>query len=265
VKAVALFGRSQQELGAIGEQSAGDVAVVLTRGGAAKPYAHTDPNEDAALAARGARGSLVAVADGHWGARSAEIAVELLRDRFAADWLGGPDRSSDRWYQDVLHALAAINAAMLAEQTEDARSRTTLALALARESQRLLIAASVGDSHLFVVTPDAVREILPRSKKFAVLGHETCTVSQLERFTRFDVRPLDSIECLVGVTDGLSETGIGVEDAEVAVREAIDAARAKPLAERAASAARRIVDAALAAHAAHKAGDNVAAAVAWSS
>jgi serine/threonine protein phosphatase PrpC len=263
VKTVALFGRSQQELGAIGEQSAAEVAVALTRGGAPKPYAHTDPNEDAAFAARGERGALVAVADGHWGTRSAEIAVELLRDRFASDWLEGPDRSADRWYQDVLHALVAINDAMLAAQTEDARSRTTFALALARTHQHLLVATSIGDSHLFVATPDAVREVLPRPKQLAVLGHERCTVSQLERFTRFDVRPLDAIECLVAATDGLSEDGIGVEDPEATVRAAVDAVRRKPVRERAPGAARRIVEAALAAQTAQKAGDNVSAALAW--
>jgi hypothetical protein len=261
VRSVALFGRSLQELGEVGEQSDDGVGVALTRGGAAKPYAHTDPNEDAALAARGAHGVLVAVADGHWGTRSAEIAIETLRDRFVTDWLDGPDRSSDRWYQDVLHAIAAVNDAMLAAQTEDVRSRTTLALAFSREGERLLVAASIGDSHLFVATPDAVREMLPRSKKFGVLGHERCTVSQLERFTRFDVRPLDSIECLVGVTDGLSETGIGVEDPEAAVRAAVDAARVS--AAQRPGVARSIVDAAIAAHVANEAGDNVAAAVAW--
>jgi hypothetical protein len=265
VKSALLFGRTQQALGGVGEDAADGVAVALTRGGAAKPYAHTEPNEDAAFAARGAHGALVAVADGHWGVRSAEIAIEQLRDRFAADWLDGAARSADRWYQDVLHALASMNDAMLAAQTEDERSRTTFALALLRESERLLVAASVGDSHLFVATPDGVREILPRPKKFAVLGHERCSVSQLERFTRCDVRPLDAIEAAVAVTDGLSEQGIGVEDPEAAVRAAVEAARAAPPAERARSTARAIVDAAVAAHVEHRAGDNVAAAAAWRS
>jgi hypothetical protein len=264
MKPTLLFGRSQVTLGAIGEQAADGAAVALSRGGAAKPYAHTDPNEDAALAARGRRGALVAVADGHWGARAAEIAIEVLRDRYLADWLDGSDRTTDRWYQEALHALAAINDAILAEHSEDARSRTTLCFALARPREDLLVAASIGDSHLFTAGARDVREILPKPRKISVLGHEPVTPSQLERLARFDVRPLGEIEALVAVTDGLSEEGIGVEDPLAAVRDAVAVARAVPLAERAHVVVHAVVAAALAAHARHDAGDNVsAAAVGW--
>lgn len=261
MKTALLFGRSQLAFGEIGEQGFDAGAVALSRGGAPKPYAHTDPNEDAVLAARGERGALVAVADGHWGARAAEIAIEVLRDQFLGDWLDGPARSTDRWYQDALHALVALNDAILAEHSEESHSRTTFAVALARPLDKLLVATSIGDSHLFVVDDRDVREILPRPRKIGVLGHERVTASQLERLARFDLRPLDSIETLVAVTDGLSEEGIGVEDPTAAVREGLAVARPVPLADRAHLTAHAVVGTALAAHVRQNAGDNVSAAV----
>lgn len=262
MNAAILFGRSYAELGAVGEQVGHGVAAALSRGGAAKPYPHTDPNEDAVLAARGARGALVAVADGHWGARAAEIAIERVRDHHVADFVDGPERSSDRWYQEVLHLLLAANDAVLKAQTDEQRSRTTFALALARPAEKLLIATSVGDSHLFVASPAAVREILPRPRKLTVFGHETWSASQAERMARFDVCPLDDLDVLVAASDGLSEKGIGVADPLVTVTEIITTARSAN-GNRAASAARAIVDAALAAHVAQNAGDNISAGVAW--
>jgi serine/threonine protein phosphatase PrpC len=258
-----LFGRSQLEIGAIGEQSGDGFAVALSRGGANKPYAYTDPDEDAVLAARGARGALVAVADGHWGVRAAEIAIEVVRDAHLADFIDGPERSADRWYQVVLHLLVTANDAILKAQTDEMRARTTFSLALARPDEKLLVATSVGDSHLFVGTPAGVREILQKSRKISVLGHEKWTPSQAERRARFDVCPLDDVDVLVAASDGLSEAGIGVEDPLAAVSEAIAAARGAAPNARAALAARAIADTAVAAHAAKNAGDNVSAAVAW--
>jgi len=257
-----LFGRSQVELTAVGERSEEGVAVALSRGGAPKPYAHTDPNEDAVLAAFGARGALVAVADGHWGVRAAEIAIEVVRDH-AADLVEGPERSGDRWYQDVLHLLVAANDAILKAHTEEQRSRTTFALALARSAEKLLVATSIGDSHLFVATPDATSEILQRPRKITVLGHERWTPSQTERMARFDVRPLGAFDVLVAASDGLSEKGIGVTDPLAVVGGIVTAARGAARGERAQRVARDVVDAALAAHQANRAGDNASAAVAW--
>jgi len=263
LNAAFLFGRSQLEIGAVGEQTGEGIAAVLSRGGANKPYAHTEPNEDAVLAACGARGALVAIADGHWGARAAEIAIEVVRDAHLVDFVEGPERSADSWYQNVLHLLVAANDAILKAQSDEQRSRTTFALALARPAEKLLVATSVGDSHLFVGTPSALREILPRPRKFAALGHEEWTVSRAERAARFDVCPLEDVDVLVAVTDGISEKGIGVADPLAVVTETVVAARSVAPSARAAHAARAIVDVALAAHVANNAGDNVSAGVAW--
>lgn len=258
-----LVGRAHQGFGAVGERAEGNAGVALSRGGAAKPYAHTDPNEDAVLAASGAKGFLVAAADGHWGVRASEAAIERLHDAFVADWIDGPARAPDRWYQDALHLLMALNEAVFATHHADEEPRTTFAIALVRPEEELLVAASIGDTHLFVATRDAVREILPKPRKFSVLGQQRWSASKFEQVARFDVHPTRDVEALIAATDGLSEDGIGVADPEAAVRAAIDAARALPLAERAGAAARAVVDVALIAHVAHHAGDNIGAAVAW--
>jgi serine/threonine protein phosphatase PrpC len=263
MSAAILLGRSQVEIGAVGEQSGDGYGAALSRGGATKPYAHTDPNEDAVLAARGARGAVVAVADGHWGTRASEVALEIVRAAHLADFLDGPERSADRWYQCVLHLVVAANDAILKAQTDEQRSRTTFSLALARPADKLLVATSVGDSHLFVGSAAGVREVLQKTRRVTVLGHERWTPSQTERNARFDVCPLDDADVLVAVTDGLSEQGIGVEDPLAAVTSAVAATRSAPPAARAAQTARAIVDAALAAHVAHRAGDNVSAGVVW--
>jgi hypothetical protein len=261
VNPVLLRGRDHTALGTVGEAGGDDVAAAITRGGAPKPYPYTEPNEDAALAVRGARGVLVAVADGHWGTRGAESALESLLAS-AREWLEGPGRSRDGWYQAALAALLDANGAVLAEQRGEARARTTLSFALARPAEDLLVHAALGDSHLFVVDAIVAAEI-PRPRRPLFLGTGPLQASQAEKHAQIGVEPLDRPLAIVAATDGLSERAIGVRDPAGAVHAAVAAAQGHPLGQRAAVAARAIVDAALAAHRAQAAGDNTAAAVAW--
>jgi hypothetical protein len=261
VKTVLLRGREYPALDAIGEGGADGVAAAITRGGAAKPYPHTDPNEDAALALAGARGSLVAVADGHWGYRGAESALEALLST-AGDWLDGPPLDADAWRQAALRALVHANGAVLAEQHEKSRARTTLSFALARPADDLLVYGALGDSHLFVVDTIVAAEI-PRPRKTLFLGAGPLRASVAEKHARIGVQALDRPLAIVAATDGLSERAIGVADPAGAVFAAVAAAEPQPPARRAAAAARGVVEAALAAHRAHGAGDNVAVACAW--
>jgi len=261
VKSILLRGRDTVEIGAIDQAHAGDVAVALTRGGAPKRYPYVDPNEDAALAAQGARGSLIAVADGHWGGLAAERALEaLLAD--AAPWLDGAPRAADAWYQATLGALVAINNEVIAARDGDERSRTTLSWALARPAENLLVHASLGDSHLFVVDRIVAAEI-PHARKATFLGARTLRASEAEKLGVIGVQPLDAPLAIVAVTDGLSEHAIGVADPAGAVHAAVAAADGHARGARALAAARDIVDAALAAHRDHDAGDNVAVVITW--
>lgn len=261
MKALLLRGREHPALDAVGAGGADEVAAAITRGGAAKPYPHTDPNEDAALVIAGARGSLVAVADGHWGHRGAEAALEALLAT-AGEWLDGPPLDADGWRQAVLRALVHANGAVLAEQHEKARARTTLSFALVRPAENLLVHASLGDSHLFVVDAIVAAEI-PRPRKSVFLGAGPLRAAEVEKHARVGVQPLDRPLAIVAATDGLSERAIGVDDPAGAVFAAVAAAEAQPPGRRAAAAARGVVDTALAAHHANGAGDNVAIAVAW--
>lgn len=265
MKVALLRGRDHAAIGAVGEAGEGPVALALSRGGAAKPYPHVDPNEDAAACVHGTHGLLVAVADGHWGVRGAELAIESLLAAAAEAWTEGRERSPDEWYQEALGALAAANEAVLGAQGPEQRSRTTLSVGLARPARNLLVAASLGDSHLFRVGARAAVDCAgaPRGRRLLFVGQQRLTTSALEREARIEIATLDDCEALVAATDGLSEEGIGVADPARTVHEALSAARTRPADERAAAAARGVVEAALAAHRTHAAGDNVAAAVAW--
>lgn len=256
----ALFLRGHQHLvlDAVGEAAEAEVAVAISRGGAPKPYAHTDPNEDAALAMRGSRGVLVAVADGHSGHRGAECALEALMGA-ARDWLECRPRGADAWYQLALAALVEANAAVLSEARH---ARTTLSFALARPADDLLVHGALGDSHLFVVDSIVASEI-PRPRRALFLGADALAPSAIERQGRIGVQALDLPLAIVAATDGLSERAIGVADPAGAVHAAVAAAPGQAASLRSQAAARAIVDAALAAHRAHGAGDNVATAVAW--
>jgi hypothetical protein len=264
VKAALLRGRDHLATGAIGAAADGSVAIAISRGGAPKPYPHTEPNEDAVLGVRGTRGALVAVTDGHWGHRAAELVLERLAALHAEAWTEGPDRGAERWYQEMLATLVELNDAVLAAHSEGQRSRTTLALALLRPSQDLVVTASAGDSHVFqVLGARAVDLGGARGARSFFLGQERVAASALERDVRIALQPLGGSMALVAATDGLSEEAIGVADPEAAVCAAVAVGSAQAPDARAAAAAGALVEAALGAHREHAAGDNVSAAVAW--
>lgn len=264
MNAIQLAGRDHPEVGVVGEASAERIAVALSRGGAEKRYDYTDPNEDVALAATGRHGALVAIADGHWGARAAEIAVAHLRDAHAANWLDAESRSPESWYQDVLAALVSANDAILAaHRLPDEKPRTTLSFAFARPREDLLVLASAGDSHLFVAGAAQVTEALPCPRKYHFLGNAKRTASQLAKEVRIGVQSLGDARALIAVTDGISEHGIGVADPREAVRSAVASADAAAVQAHASVTARALIDTVIAAHVANDAGDNIGVAVAW--
>lgn len=258
---ILLRGQASVEIGAVAESGAGAIAAALSRGGAPKRYSYVDPNEDAALAARGGRGVLVAVADGHWGLRAAERALETLLAE-AGEWLDGPARGSDAWYQSILAALVAINNDVIATRQGNERSRTTLSFALARPAENLLVHASLGDSHLFVVDRIVASEI-PCPRKPTFLGARALRASEAEKVGRIGVQPLDAPLAIVAATDGLSEAGIGVADPAGAAYAAVAAASDEAPEGRALTVARALVETSLAAHRENDAGDNIAVSVAW--
>ena len=141
MRAIALMGKDWAELGPLGLAELPDGgALALSRGALPKAYAHTDPNEDAALVVRTPAGVLLAVADGFNGSEASELAIARARERapelveLAGDaFRGEVSRLSD----EVLAALP-----------RRSRSRSCLVLAALRGDSVEI--ASLGDSNAFV-------------------------------------------------------------------------------------------------------------------
>jgi serine/threonine protein phosphatase PrpC len=272
VRSALLRGRDHVELGSVAAEAEGPAALALSRGGAAKAYAYTDPNEDAALFATGPGGTLLAVADGHDGFAASELALDHLLHQPAAQWIAAEALDPASWERHALAALLDANAAIRreVEGSPTPRSCTTLCLAVVRPAEGRLLFATMGDSHLFAARRDGVTDhgarAHPRTRSrlgsfFLGWGEET--EASLREKCVIGVEPLAGCRAVLLATDGLSERHVGVADAPGTVAACVaDAARAAPEL-RALEAARGLVELALRAHARHGAGDNVASAVAW--
>jgi serine/threonine protein phosphatase PrpC len=260
-----LRGRDHAELGRVAVLAEGTAALALSRGGADKPYAYWDPNEDCAGFALGEGGVLVAVADAHKGCDASQIVVEGLLEHFGPDWTAAR-RADTGWPELAARAAAELHGEVLRRGAEGGNpdSRTTFSFALVRPGDDLLAWGCVGDSHAFVVDADAAEEVAvgPDPPSWFV-GATQREPGAMGARLRAGAEAIGTRRALVLVTDGISEKHIGVEDPAAAVAEAArGAADAKPEL-RALETARGIVERAQQAHRAQKAGDNVAAAVVW--
>ena len=265
-------GREHTRLGGVGVVAQGPASVAISKGGARKTYPHVDPNEDCALFACGRGGSLLAVADGHDGEWGSECAVAYLLESVAPLWtaLSPPVGGEEEWKELALDALFDVNDALITRAAERgiAVAHTTLSLVLARPAEDLLVQASMGDSHAFIVSDELAVDLAWASlgqRRSYYLGYG------LDRSDRRSVarchvscQRLGDARALVLATDGLSEAGIGVLDPAAAAFDAVHRARALDDPElRPLEASKAVVQAALAAHRQQRAGDNVAAAVLW--
>jgi len=258
-----LRGRDHRGGGRIAAIAEGRAVVALSRGGAPKRYAHRDPNEDGAAFARGDGGDLLVVADGHGGHEAAELAVDLLVERFAPEWTAGSGPALP-WTELARRAVGQAHAAILecAARGGNLESRTTLAFALVRPQDDLVAWASVGDSHVFLAEATETADLNPPGQApVHFLGSPSRTLETLEM--RIDSRALGGARALVLATDGLSEHGIGVESPREAVAAAVAHAEPAKPELRPLLAARHLLEQALAAHRRHNAGDNVATALYW--
>jgi serine/threonine protein phosphatase PrpC len=273
VRSALLRGREHLELGVVGAEAEGPVAVALSRGGAAKTYGHQEPNEDAALFAIGSHGQLVAVADGHHGSSGAEQALEILLGDAAARWLEAAAPGDDAaWRADVLECFAAVDAAILARSRNAGLmvAPTTLSLAVVRPDQQRFWHASVGDSHVFEVNREGAlaRDLCAAAMqpgRPAFLGEGFESRAALSDRVETGIAGTGGLCALVLATDGLSEVGIGFGDpASIVVDLALDVADREPEpALRPLALARGVVEAANDAHRRQRSGDNVASAVVW--
>jgi hypothetical protein len=267
MRSAQLRGRDHTRLGMTAAIAEGRAAIALSRGGAAKSYQHKDPNEDVALFAEGDGGILLAVADGHGGCDAAEAVIDRLLAGFAPAWTAATAPGlRERWLTELPSCLAELNAVILERVAQGGpdTSRTTLALALLRPGDDWLAFASLGDSHIFQLTAGEVLELGHEDgRRTCYLGFAAETAESLDGKYVAGAQALAGTRAMLLVTDGLSERGIGVAVPEDAVAECAEVA-ARGLPElRPLGAARGVVERALAEHRRHRAGDNVAAAVAW--
>ena len=266
-----LRGREHPLVGGLELTGIDRVAIALSRGGARKTYAHTDPNEDCVAFALGEGGRLVMAADGHHGELGSEAAVQTILDEYASDWTAATPTAvtPEAWREQAFEALLRANRAILevAGRNQLPPAPTTFVLALLRPEDDLLLHLSVGDSHLFAVDHGRALELGGRDPEWKFtpfLGYEEARRELIETYSIVGVRSLAGIRAVVLATDGLSEPGIGVADPpETVFRTVSQVAAEVPVERRAVEACRGIVESALRAHRRQKAGDNMGCSVVW--
>jgi len=270
LRSARLLGRDHHTLGALAAVAEGPAAITLSRGGAVKRYTHTEANEDATLFAHDDGGTFVAVADGHHGAAGAQAVIAYLEAEWAPRWTATAPLPPDEagWSTEAMRALAGANDAVLADAARRGLppAPTTLALGIVRCGEERVLWAGIGDSHVFSVDGESATDLLKASladRRTAFLGYETLDARAIAGRSAAGLCPCTGLRALVLATDGLSETGIGVEEPERAVHEATLASAAVEPELRPLELARRVSGAALAAHRRHAAGDNIASAVVW--
>lgn len=270
MKTAVLRGPEHTRIGDVATIAEGQVAVALSRGGAAKTYSHKDPNEDAAGFAEAEGGVLLSLADGHGGSEASEKAIDHLLAEHAARWtaLDAGDLR-ERWSEIAPAVLFETSCAIVGHTTRSGAtsSRTALVLAVVRRHEGWMAWASMGDCHLFHVGESGeVVDLVDRDGgQTFFLGHPAETEQTLREKCVVGVEELSGTRALVLVSDGISEQGIGVDVPETTVAECADHALRAPGAPdlRPLGTARGVVEASLEAHRRHRSGDNVACAVVW--
>jgi len=270
VRAARLLGHQHQTLGSLAAIAEGPAAICLSRGGAAKTYTYTEPNEDAACFAIGAGGTLVAVADGHFGARGAERAVEWLLEGPAAQWTAetSPASSAAEWREELANSLQRIHLALIEKDRSLGLepAPTTLSMAVARPLENLVVHASVGDSPLFLATSDSARNVGWSREDVpgcAFLGERyEGDVLQEWQFV-VGSEPIAGLDAILIASDGLCEEGIGVSDAAAAAAAAAAHGAGFDPELRPLETSKHLSETALQAQRENRSGDNVGTAIAW--
>lgn len=270
MRSARLYGRDHHTVGALAAVAEGPAAITLSRGGYAKQYDHTEANEDAVSFAFDTGGTFLAVADGHHGASGAQAVIRYLEAEYAARWTAPADiaPSDSAWRDESGRALAGANHAILAAAAERSLppAPTTLALCVIRPGEGRVLWAGIGDSHAFAVDHHTATDLLlsgTTGQRRSFLGYESTTAAGISARAVSGTTPLTPLRAFVLATDGLSERGIGVDDPAAAVLSAVRDCAGVDAELRPLAVARRVSNAAMQAHRAHSAGDNMASAVAW--
>lgn len=262
-----LHGREQNLLGGHAALAQGSAAIVLSIGGAKKIRGSADPNEDSVGFAEAEGGTLLVVADGHWGRDAAEVVVDRVLSRRAPEWTAKTaDALSADWPSLAVEALVDAHAAIVEHVARGGSpdARTTLALALLRPDQDLLAYAAAADSSVFRVGETDAVELAPGSREVTIfLGTPGTPEDALRGSFVVGTERLAGTRAVVVVSDGFTEAGIGVESPPLTLLEIADRTQHLDPEARSLEVARSTVDRALEAHRRHGGGDNVASAAVW--
>lgn len=257
-------GRDHRNLGVADVVAEGPCAIAISRGGAAKNYAYTEPNEDACGFAWATNGALLAVADGHHGAIGAELAVRHLIEECAERWTHTPALDAATLEGEAREAIGAINAAIFAEadRCHLPTSPTTICFALVRPAEELLLHASVGDSHIFWTQngfPVDIGWAAQNSSHPTYMGRtrdftpsDKCTIS---------LESLAGTRAVILVTDGFSEDGIGHREPLDALATVQTRGFDQDAEIRSLETCRGVTESAMAIQKKNRAGDNISCAV----
>ena len=263
-----LLGSDHHDVGSLASIAEAEAAITLSRGGALKTYSHTEANEDTALFALGAGGSLVAVADGHSGASGSEAIANYLLQSCAEPWTAeeAPGFDDSTWPQTALDTVYASGRAVLERAAEIGvpPAPSTLSVALARPDLDTLFWLSAGDSHVFLTEQGYTRDVGWSSlghKRAYYLGYEAATREAMESTFVWGSIPLSALSAVVLATDGLSESGIGFPNPSAAIEESAENTAHQPSDVRPLEFAKHLSYATLKIHQKHRAGDNLACAI----
>lgn len=196
----ALWGRDYEDLDRVAAEAVGDrAAIAITRGRYAKPYPHTDDNEDAVAVVIGASATLLVVTDGHNGATASHCALEAVLAELGDD---PPPVLGDK---DWLELFERVNDEVLANTgiaSPQPASRTVLLAALVADGQ--VSWGSMGDAALVIgrAGPQRARQANKELTRFVgyPMGRKA-----LDKAVQRGKAKLGSEDWVVLATDGLSE------------------------------------------------------------
>lgn len=158
-----LLGRDHTEYGKTAIERVGPVAIALSRGRYPKAYPHTDPNEDAIVAAVDDETVVMAVADGHRGIQASHLVAETLF-RSIPELVRLPP--SEAVVEAVGEAAAALGSA--APTSIQPRSATTLTVVATRANAGA--AAGWGDSAAAHLRGREADPLLRQKAEFVAIG-----------------------------------------------------------------------------------------------
>lgn len=216
-----LLGRDAPDLQQVHVMQGARAAAAISRGGAPKSYGTATSNEDAVLFAEGPCGLLLAIADAHAGPQASEWVLHWLTIT-SRQWMTH-GASTETWLMEAMDLFFAANGYLVQQNIEHStHSRTTLAIVFLDVIHGVVLAASAGDSHVYVVgTSQASAVAKGAGAGEFFLGQAPASRLEVAEACAADVIRVSGERAVVLATDGLSTNGIGFPNTPAVVHEII--------------------------------------------